>query len=140
MGRQISAFANYAYQHTRGFLEFQVAENGGPKHKVNGGVRIGRDGLTGSLYAHWVDGTGWSDADVLALKAGYTGIDSYLLLNARLGYAFSGDLEGLSVGLEVFNLADRDHFEILPVQGDLRPGLSGEVVRRRATGTVSYRF
>ena len=37
-------------------------------------------------------------------------------------------------------LMDNRHFETLPAQGELEPGQNGEVIRRRVTASVSYRF
>lgn len=133
-------FANYAYQHIRGTFEFQVAENGGPAHKVNGGMRLRRGGFSTSLWAHGVARTAWSDASALNLAAQYSQIDGYVLLNIGAGYAFSGALEGLSLGLQVFNVTDKIHYQTLPARSDVEPGLSGEIMRRRLTAAMSCRF
>jgi iron complex outermembrane receptor protein len=53
----IKLFANMSYQHIRGILEFQVAENGGPTHKFNLGIRWKPGGWTSSAWVHRVDAT-----------------------------------------------------------------------------------
>jgi iron complex outermembrane receptor protein len=138
--RQVTVFANYSYQRLTGELDFQVSSNGGPKHKLNGGVRIRSGGLTFSLQAHWVGRTFWNNASLSDLVTQNIEVDSYFLLNPHIGYTFSGSLKGLEVGFDGFNILDRQHFEILPTRAETDLGQSGEIVRRRMTATLSYGF
>ncbi|MDP6780073.1 MAG: hypothetical protein QGI83_25185 [Candidatus Latescibacteria bacterium] len=114
-----TVFSNVSYRRVSGEQDYQAPVKGGPKYKLNGGIWI-RSGQTSSgqvsasLWAHWVDKTLWHNASLTALTTETIEVDSYALLNARIGFAFSGSLQGLEIGLAAFNLADREHVEILP--------------------------
>jgi outer membrane receptor protein involved in Fe transport len=133
-------FANYSHQHIRGDFEFQVAENGGPVHKFNGGVRLKHGGLSATLWGHWVGQTAWNDASAVNLDAQYTSIGDYFQLNMGVRYTFSEIMKGLSIGFQAFNMTNHTHFETLPARNKLEPGLGGEVMRRRVTGFLAYEF
>ena len=135
----VTASANYAYQRLEGKMDVQVSANGGPRHKLNGGIRVRSGRVTVALQAHWVGETFWDQIDMMG-QISRVKVDGYGLLNGRIGYAFSGRLEGLDVSLEAFNLVDHKHFEILADSGEGALGQGGEIIRRRATATVSYSF
>ena len=139
VNRWVSASANYAYQRLEGKMDVQVSANGGPRHKLNGGVRVRSGGVTVALQAHWVGETLWNQIDMMG-QTSTVKVDGYGLLNGRIGYALSGRLKGLDVSLEAFNLTDHRHFEILPDTGEGALGQGGEIIRRRVTATVSYAF
>ena len=140
MKRHATAFANLSYQRLSGELDYQTSTNGGPHVKFNTGLRMRRGRVSASIWAHRVGKTAWNNASLTELGTQNVPLDGYLLLNARLGYAFSGLLKGLTAGIEAFNLTDHKHFEILPSRGEIDLGQSGEIIRRRLTASVSYRF
>ena len=84
--------------------------------------------------------TAWSDANAQNLEAGFTPLKGYTLVNASMGYRFSKYLRGITLRIEAFNALDNVHYEILPARSVTEPGLSGEVMRRRVTATVGYKF
>ena len=137
---QTDTFVNYSYQNLSGPMDFEASQNGGPEHKVNAGFRTGSGGLSAGLWAHWVDETFWNDIDLVTASYQAKKVDSYVLINARIGYAFSGRLKGLEIEASAFNLADHEHFQILPWRHDFSPGKNGEIIRRRLTATAAYRF
>jgi len=75
-----------------------------PRHKINGNLRLnfGR-GLTANLMAHYVSETEKNET----WAAGK--VPAYLLINVRLGYRFLN--ETTEIGLSIFNLFDKRHFE-----------------------------
>lgn len=122
----LSGFANYSYQSIRS-VQVISAEAVSPRHKVNGGLRAKSRGLTANLWVHWVDQTVW----------GSVRLSDYHMINAALGYRFPGRLNGLEIGVSVFNLTDYEHYEIPPGTAF---GLGGEIIKSRVTGTVRYSF
>ena len=140
VNRQAAVFGNYSFQRQQKTPDEGPAGNRPPAHKANGGVRFRGGGLTAGLWAHWVDRTYWSDVSLEVLTTQALRVDGYLLFNAHVGYRFSGRRKGVSVAVSAFNLLDHRHFQIIPERSETEPGQGGEVVRRRVTGTVSYRF
>ena len=134
----LDVFANYSYQQLK---DDDPAVGpyapSAPRHKVNAGVTAKRRGLTTSLWSDWVDKTYWIQSQQGTV---YGKVPDYLLLNGRIGYAFSGRGEGWEVALSGFNMLDRAHYEILPATGPTTPGQNGEIVRSRWMGSVTYRF
>ena len=116
----------YSYQSIRS-VQVISAEAVSPRHKVNGGLRAKSRGLTANLWVHWVDQTVW----------GSVRLSDYHMINAALGYRFPGRLNGLEIGVSVFNLTDYEHYEIPPGTAF---GLGGEIIKSRVTGTVRYSF
>ncbi|MBI5742956.1 MAG: TonB-dependent receptor [Elusimicrobia bacterium] len=97
-----------------------------PRYKAHGGLRYDDGALAGMLWAYWAGKTYWD--------AGETdGVGSYLLLNARAGYRFTGRLESLEAGLTAFNLLDNRHYEIHPAAG-------GEKLGARYGAEMTWRF
>ena len=137
---EIKGFVNYAYQRLSGRLDTQVSTGGRPRHKINGGVRIERGSWRTSISLHWVDWTRWSENIQPRIRTSFEKVDGYTLVNAHLGYRFPGRWRSLELGLDVFNLLNEGHFEILPPKDPLTPGQGGEFIRRRATMALSYRF
>jgi iron complex outermembrane receptor protein len=139
--RQWSSFANYSYQKFDGILDPQTSANGGPRHKVNAGGRFVTGGFSLAAGAHWVGSTTWFRNALFSTSTPLGAVDSYISFDGRIAYAFDrGRLRNLTLSLNAFNLADREHFETLPSTGGLSPGQSGEIIRRRLTTTVSYPF
>lgn len=140
LSRSLHAFLNYAYQEFEGEAGALTARHG-PRHKINAGGGFTWENLKISLAGHWVDKTLWSWGLSVGTAAPEAGtVASHLLLNARIGYAFKGALDGLELAVSAFNLTDHEHFQVLPARSSLETGQNGEIVRRRLTGTISYRF
>ena len=135
----LTGFANYAYQRLSGDLDRQISLGGRPHHKVNGGVRVERGDLAGSLSLHRVGPTFWNE-NRLPNQDTWAKVDGYTLINAYLGYRFSGRLTGLELGLDGFNLLGDAHYQILPLENDLVRGQGGERIGARRTGRLIYRF
>ncbi|MFQ5598998.1 MAG: TonB-dependent receptor plug domain-containing protein [Candidatus Krumholzibacteriia bacterium] len=131
ISRNVRTHLNYSYQSLRG-------ETAYPRHKVNGGIRLTARGLTASLWAHWTDKSFWSKSLRPGSEVGR--VESYGLLNSYFGYRFSGHLRGLEVGLSAFNLANNEHYQILPALGQGEPGQNGEIIRSRWLVSASYRL
>ena len=131
--RGLSTFANYSYVSLKNSTPDQTTARSVPKHKGSAGARWQKDGLTAGLWAHVVDQTYWKQNAGLSTAVNYAKVPAYVLLNGQALYAFSGRAEGLEAGVGVFNLLQREHYEMLPDAG-------GEIIRWRWTGTVSYRF
>ena len=140
LNRRVTAFFNTSFQRFSGEPDFSAADNGGPEYKINGGFRFQSGGFTLNLWTHWVGETLWNSSSLRTFSYETIKLDSYALLNMRIGYAFRGLLKGLEVSIDAFNLTDHAHFEILPAISDIDVGQSGEVIRRRLTGTLSYGF
>ncbi|MFA6092775.1 MAG: TonB-dependent receptor [Elusimicrobiota bacterium] len=139
----LAAFANYAYQCTTGNIETTVSECAGPMHKVNAGLRGRKSGVSAALWGNWVGATRWESYDMDLAAAGdarKVRVPDYLLLNAYLGYAFREKLDGLELGLSVFNLANRRHYELLSARTAPEYGQYGGLIGSRVVGTLSYRF
>lgn len=133
-----SSYANYSYQYLHDNPEPQMLSLQSPRHKANTGLLFKQGGWTGNLWVNWVDRTFWpGDTSTPATMAP---VSAYFLLNAHAGYAFSGRWKGLEVGVTAFNLLNHDHYEVLPPLNAIQQGQSGEIVRSRWTGTVSYKF
>lgn len=137
--RPLSAFANYSYESLTDDGAPSAAASS-PRHKIGAGLLAHRGGWSGSFWGQWVDETFWNQNPPSVGTVSYGRVPDYLILNARAAYAFSGRLRGLEVALSVFNLADREHYEILPAASPFLPGQNGEIVRSRWMGTVTYHF
>ncbi|MDD5224212.1 MAG: TonB-dependent receptor [bacterium] len=150
----LRGFANYSYAHVR---ETISTETGGtrertsrktPQHKANSGLRLNLDnGLSAYLAVNWVGDTSWppnmndpENPGLLNPRIIELGkVDSYLLLNLRVGYAFWK--KQAEVGLAAFNLLDNRHLEFPnPSQNSLNQLTYVEKVGRRITGTISIKF
>jgi len=137
----LSSFANYSYQYLHEGSVDQTTALESPRHKANAGLRYKEHGFTGTLAANWVDRTFWPvTAAANGVPATLAPVSAYFLVNAHIGYAFSGRWEGLEIGINAFNLLNHDHFEILPAQNPLLPGQNGEIIRQSLTGTIAYKF
>jgi len=137
-GRQVTGFANYAYQDLlSGEMDPAAAAYGTPHHKFNGGLRFDAGRLSASTSMHWVSRTLWSDRHLV--QPLYQRVPAYTLVTLHLDYAFGGRLRGLELGLDAFNLFNQRHYETLPSR-DLASGQSGEIVGSRRTLNLNYRF
>ena len=73
--------------------------------------------------------------DEVELWVGNLKLDSYTLVNVRLGYQINDNLE---IAVAAFNLFKDEHYQYTP--GNI-PGLVfGEEIGRKITGNVNYKF
>ena len=123
--KDLSIWANYAY------LSVDVQDNdvpqnkilpNAPPHRINGGVEYQMPGVVDAgLSIRYVEGYNW----IAGLTEGK--VLPYAVVNVNAGYFV---LPGLRLGLNVFNLFDREHYEIF----------GGTILRRQVTGSVTYSF
>ncbi|MCZ2131776.1 MAG: TonB-dependent receptor [Bacteroidetes bacterium] len=115
---------NFAY------LESQVLENIAPTNKIIPNVSPRRYNIAAqytmpdwdaTLSFRYVDGFAW----IVGLSEGH--IPSYGVLNFNANYRFSNNLQ---LGVNVFNLLDRKHYEIF----------GGTYLYRYATASATYSF
>lgn len=114
----LKGFLNYSYQ------EREVALRSlgmAPHHKGNVGLNVSlKNGFSADVFVHHV---GESE--------GFPGrVNPYTLVNVRLGYQFKVVGNEAELSLQAFNLFNDVHREI--------PG--GDLIERRVTGTLRFRF
>jgi iron complex outermembrane receptor protein len=109
------------------FFDFQIDEQSvnspllpnTPQHKLNGGISYKhRNGLQAGLSVKYVPSYDWS-AGIFQGR-----ILSYTIVNLTGRYAVT---QNITLGLDVSNLLDREHYEIF----------GGSLLRRRAIGTIT---
>ena len=132
--------ANYAYLRFSGQLDELVAREGGPTHKVNLGARAGWRGWALEMWLYGVSRTTWAANLPLIPLSSWRPVDGYLLVNGRLGYAFAGRLRGWRFGMDLFNLLNHEHYQLLPPFSATEPGQGGERLQRRLLFTLSFQF
>jgi len=114
----LQGFFNYSYQERKVDLRsLGIA----PHHKGNAGLNFSlKHGFSANVFVHHV---GESE--------GFPGkVNPYTLVNVRLGYRFKVLGNEAEIALAAFNLFNDMHREI--------PG--GDLIERRVSGTVRYRF
>jgi len=114
----LKGFLNYSYQER----EVDLRSLGmAPHHKGNVGLNVSlKNGFSASVFVHHV---GESE--------GFPGhVNPYTLVNVRLGYQFKVLGNETELSLQAFNLFNDVHREI--------PG--GDLIERRVTGTLRFRF
>jgi outer membrane receptor protein involved in Fe transport len=139
LSQTFSTFANYSYQYLHQDSIDQTIALESPRHKANAGLQYRSHGFNANTQLHWVDRTLWPTEVNGALPI-FSPVNSYFLLDAHAGYAFSGRWDGFEIGVTAFNLLNHDHYELLPVQPSGAPGQNGEIIRQRVTATASYKF
>ncbi|MCX6140845.1 MAG: TonB-dependent receptor [Candidatus Kapabacteria bacterium] len=122
---ELSINTNYAY------IDVKVQDNDVPtakilpntsRHRINAGIQYLKAGeYDGGIELRYVDGFKW----IAGLFEG--NVPSYAVVNLNLGYYITKDLRA---SVNVFNLLDREHYEIF----------GGTILRRQVVGTVSYTF
>jgi len=122
---EFSVNANYAY------LDVKVQDNDVPtakilpntsRHRINGGLQYLKPGsFDAGLELRYVDGFRW----IAGLFEGY--VPAYAVLNLNAGIYITHELRA---SVNVFNLLDREHYEIF----------GGTILRRQAMMSVSYSF
>ena len=106
-----------------------------PQQKVNAGARMTfGNGLSASLFLHWVDATERLISD-LSGNEYLAGVRSYTTVDGRVGYMFK---ERAEASLAVFNVLNDKHYEYPP--GINLPDQSSDQVGRQAVFRVSWRF
>lgn len=122
---ELSINTNYAY------IDVNVQDNDVPtakilpntsRHRINAGIQYLKAGeYDGGIELRYVDGFRW----IAGLFEG--NVPSYAVVNLNLGYYITKDLRA---SVNVFNLLDREHYEIF----------GGTILRRQAMMSVSYSF
>lgn len=142
LSSRVSSYANYSVQRLTDHPGPQLLSRQSPRNKVNAGLRAKGGGWTGDLQAHWTDNSRWKTTynKAVPIPENLYIVRSYFLVNANAAYEFRGRLRGLRAALSVSNLFNEPHHEILPRISAALLGQSGEIMRRRWMGTVSYRF
>ena len=92
-----------------------------PKHRTNLGMAYVSDRFDMSLRYRWVDGFPWA-AGVFAGD-----VKSYSLIDLTSNFKVSG---GFSFGANISNLLNKKHYEFF----------GGDILRRRAVASISYRW
>ena len=139
LGSGLDAGVNYAHQNIKDVVDPLSPSNGGPKHKVNVGLRYQKKGWVVSGWMHWVGKTFWFQNDLIPNANAVGQVDAYMLVNGQIRYALSGVLKNCTVGLGAFNLFNKKHFETLP-ESDQGQGQRGELIQRRLVGTLTVAF
>lgn len=143
--RWLSGFANYAYEEIGQSFSGTV-KRGAPRSKVSAGLRTEWDnGLSGEISYYYVGATTYPIAQTFTTLASIptTGViapgdrvDSYNLLNLRVGYRFwqqkaaAGYMRDAEVAVSVFNALNDEHKEH-PL---------GDLIGSRSMGWVTVRF
>ncbi len=122
---ELSVSANYAYLDVsvqdNELTQQQILPNTSP-HRINVGVEyIQPTVFDAAVQLRYVEGFRW----IAGLFEGF--VPSYAVLNLNAGYYV---LPQLRVGVNVFNMLDREHYEIF----------GGTVLRRQVTGNVQFSF
>ncbi len=122
---ELSVNANYAY------LDTKVVDNDVPaakilpntsRHRINGGISyLNAGNYDAGLEIRYVEGFKW----IAGLFEGF--VPSYAVVNLNAGYYITPELRA---SVNVFNLLDRQHYEVF----------GGTILRRQVTGTISYTF
>lgn len=123
--RALTAFANYSWQ-----ADPEVSEQGAAtipvnlpaRHRINAGLSVGTGALSGSLSVNYTASAFWTDVQP------YVGTTApFTLWNASCGWTFPN---GLAVAVRAVNLTD----------ARVQQHVFGDILRRRVTGEVRFRF
>ncbi len=122
----MKSFFNYSYQYITDTTN-DVQHLASPEYKFNLGIRCKFDnGITANLLTHYVGKT-IKYADYQLGIATPEEIDSYILINAGLGYQANNNMK---LFIYVFDLLNNKH----------TPHSISNEVCKRITGTISYKF
>jgi iron complex outermembrane receptor protein len=123
LNKQFSAFFNYAWfdldviEETLG----ELLSPNTPEHRLNLGISYISDWLDISMRYRWVD-------DFLWTKGIYGGmVKSYNLVDLTTNIHFG---DGFSIGINISNLFNHKHYQYF----------GGDILRRNAVATISYRW
>ena len=136
----LDLYGNHSYQKLTGTIDGQASGGGTPHHKTTAGMNWTSGGFKLDAVVHRVGQTSWNRNQVITIRSAFGEVDAYSIVNLRVGYSFSGSLQGWQIEGHAFNLLDNDHFEILPSEGVLTAGQSGEIIRSRRSLRVTYAF
>ena len=92
-----------------------------PEHRINWGMAYVSDRFDMSLRYRWVDGFPWAVGVYVGDVKSYSLID--LTSNFKIG-------DGFSLGANISNFLNNKHYEIF----------GGDILRRRAVASISYRW
>lgn len=138
LGRGFSGYSNYArFQLDGSETADLLAMEGGPAHKANVGARLRRGAWLADVSAHRVSSTTWDSSPLPGSPT--LPVDAYHLLNAHVSlHVHVGS--PLRISLDVFNLTDHHHAQLLPAQPDGGSGQFGEMLQRRILLSVTARL
>ena len=132
----LTGMVNYSYQEIIDLEDDPISDEDekdqrrkeSPLNKVNAELRAKlKNGLSLNVSVNYVD--------EVELWVGNLKLDSYTLVNVRLGYQINDNLE---IAVAAFNLFKDEHYQYTP--GNI-PGLVfGEEIGRKITGNVNYKF
>jgi iron complex outermembrane receptor protein len=126
----IKGLVNYSYQDRTGDI---AAMGFAPHHKANAGVTFSfPHGLSATILVHYVG----EAKGVVGFTPPIARVDPYTLVNLRLGYRFTVFGNEAELAIQAFNLLNDVHQEI--ASGGSFPG--GDLIERRVSGTIRYRF
>jgi outer membrane receptor protein involved in Fe transport len=126
----VKGFVNYSYQDRTGDI---AAMGFAPQHKANAGVTFSfPNGLSATILVHYVG----EARGVVGFTPPVARVDPYTLVNLRLGYRFKVFGNEAELAIQAFNLFNDVHQEI--ASGGRFPG--GDLIERRVSGTIRYRF
>lgn len=122
---EVSVFGNWTY------IDVTVKDNtvqaqrilpNTARHRLNGGIEYVKTGeYDAGLSIRYVEGFKW-------IAGTFEGnVPAYAVVNLNAGYNINKDLR---IGLNVFNLLDRRHYEIF----------GGTILQRQVTGSIQYSF
>ena len=135
----LTGFANYAYQtiNRDDFGKLEVD----PEHKVNCGLRAKYAKWSANVAFHYVDSyyemyltanPVFGRIEPVPLK-----VDSYNTVDARIAYNINDNLE---VAIAAYNLFNDSHYESNPDNSNPGNWHTGDLIDRRITAKVSYKF
>lgn len=125
----VYATDNLIFDASYSWFDFEVKEQqlgdrlfpNAPENKFNLGVTFRSDRFDASLKYRWVEEFFWAAGIFQGTVPDYDVVD--LAANFRIN-------DWISIGLDVSNLADDEHFE----------AFGGDLIERRALGSVTFRF
>jgi outer membrane receptor protein involved in Fe transport len=123
LNKQLSAYFNYAW------FDFDIKEEAKgirsspntPEHSINLGISYISDRLDLSMRYRWVDGFLWAGRVYNGIVKSYNIVD--LTSNIYFG-------DGFSIGVNISNLLNHKHYQLF----------GGDILRRHAVATISYRW
>jgi outer membrane receptor for ferrienterochelin and colicins len=125
LNRELSVFANWTY------IDVAVQDNDVPsqtilpntaRHRINSGIEYVDDkNVDVAVHLRYTEGFNW----IAGLFNGF--VPAYAVVNLNAGYY---PMANLRVGLQVFNLLNREHYQIF----------GGNILQRQTSLTVQYSF
>jgi iron complex outermembrane receptor protein len=139
--RWLMASVNYSYQDLTWEEDDPITQENekgqpvqfSPRDKINSGLRFSfNNGLSANIMVHYVGKTEKNETWA------YGKVDPYKLINVRLGYRFPN--RTTEIGLSVFNLFDKQHYEYPGTDNQGNPSGSHKIGRRITGIFLSHSF